>query len=101
MRSPKLFTLGAIYDGTATLLEAVVDGDYDQKLAQAFDFWDCVADNVSEWGRVKDGDLKPVELRQEYINTHAVVLWALGAVWAAPSCQRTRRVEGFRGPEDH
>ncbi|HSU57651.1 MAG TPA: DNA sulfur modification protein DndB [Candidatus Dormibacteraeota bacterium] len=80
LRSPKLFTLGAIYDGTAALLEAVVDADYDQKLAQALDFWESVADNMPEWGRVKDGDLKPVELRQEYINTHAVVLWALGAM---------------------
>src|SRR6266496_1703210 len=74
LRSPKLFTLSAIYDGTAALLEAVVDADYDGKLAQALDFWETVADNVLEWGRVKDGDMKPVELRQEYINTHAVVL---------------------------
>jgi DNA sulfur modification protein DndB len=80
LRSPKLFTLSAIYDGTAALLEAVVDGDYDEKLAEALEFWEGVADNILEWGRVKDGDLKPVELRQEYINTHAVILWALGAM---------------------
>jgi len=35
------------------------------------------------WGQVEAGDLKPAELRQEYICTHAVVLWALGAMGRA------------------
>jgi DNA sulfur modification protein DndB len=80
LRSPKLFTLGAIYDGTLALVETVETGDYERKLAQALEFWDAVTINISEWGRVASGDLKPVELRQEYINSHAVVLWALGAM---------------------
>ena len=80
LRSPKLFTLGAIHDGTKALLEAVTESDYDSKLGLAMEFWECVENNMPEWGRVKDGDLKPSELRQEYINTHAVVLWAVGAM---------------------
>ena len=80
LRSPKLFTLGAIYDGTLALLETVETGDYEMKLAQALEFWEAVAADIPEWGRVAEGDLKPVELRQEYINSHAVVLWALGAM---------------------
>ncbi len=80
LRSPKLFTLGAVYDGTLALLETVETGDYDVKLAQALEFWEAVAANVPEWGRIASGDLKPVELRQEHINSHAVVLWALGAM---------------------
>src|SRR5205823_4251294 len=80
LRSPKLFTLGAIYDGTLALLETVEQGGYERKLAQALEFWETVAAQMPEWGRVEAGDLKPVELRQEYINTHAVVLWALGAM---------------------
>src|SRR6266568_3612150 len=80
LRSPKLFTLGAVYDGTLALLETVAQGDYEQKLAQALEFWEAVATQMPEWGRVEAGDLKPVELRQEFINTHAVVLWALGAM---------------------
>lgn len=80
LRSPRLFTLGAIYDGTLALLETVPEGDYEQKLAQALEFWETVAAQMPEWGRVEADDLKPFELRQEYINTHAVVLWALGAM---------------------
>jgi DNA sulfur modification protein DndB len=80
LRSPKLFTLGAIYDGTLALLEAVTEVDYEQKLAQALEFWEGVAKSMPLWARVEAGDLKPAELRQEYICTHAVVLWALGAM---------------------
>src|SRR5204863_5913431 len=80
LRSPKLFTLGAIYDGTLALLETASQGDYEQKLAHALEFWETVAAKMPEWGRVEAGDLKPAELRQEYISTHAVVLWALGAM---------------------
>lgn len=80
LRSPKLFTLGAIYDGTLALLESVTEGDYEQKLAQASAFWETVAANMPLWGQVEAGDLKPAELRQEYIHTHAVILWALGAM---------------------
>ena len=80
LRSPKLFTLGAIYDGTVALLESVAENNYEQKLAEGLEFWETVAKNMPLWGQVEAGDLKPAELRQEYINTHAVVLWALGAM---------------------
>jgi DNA sulfur modification protein DndB len=80
LRSPKLFTLSAIYDATTALLGSVADDDYETKLAAAFDFWENVAANIREWQKVKDGDLKPWELRQEFIHSHAVVLWALGVM---------------------
>ena len=80
LRSPKLFTLGAVYDGTLALLETVESSDYEAKLAQALEYWETVTANIPEWGRVASGDLKPMELRQEHINSHAVVLWALGAM---------------------
>jgi hypothetical protein len=80
LRSPKLFTLGAVYDGTAALLDSVPGPDYEAKVAQALAFWEAVAANLTEWGRVESGDLKPVELRQEFIHSHAVVLWALGTM---------------------
>lgn len=80
LRSPKLFTLGAIYDGTAALLESVVQSDYEHKITEASEFWETVALQMRDWSRVESGELKPFELRQEYINSHAVVLWALGAM---------------------
>lgn len=80
LRSPKLFTLAAIYDATNALLGSVVDSEYDRKLAQALEFWEALAENMLEWEKVKNGDLKPTELRQEFIHSHAVVLWALGTM---------------------
>lgn len=80
LRSPKLFTLGSLYDATTGLLGSVAEPDFDEKLTLAVDFWESVASNLPEWGKVKNGDLKPFELRQEYIHTHAVVLWAIGAM---------------------
>jgi DNA sulfur modification protein DndB len=80
LRSPKLFTLSAIYDGTVALLDVVTDADYAAKLETALAFWESVAANIPEWSRVESGGLKPVELRQEFISSHAVVLWALGAM---------------------
>ena len=80
LRSPKLFTLSAIHDGTLALLDGVIESEYETKLGLAMEFWECVERSMPEWRRVRNGDLKPSELRQEYINTHAVVLWAIGAM---------------------
>ena len=80
LRSPKLFTLGAIYDATAAVLVGVTEEDFDPKRDLAIEFWEAVARHMPEWRKVKADDLKPVEVRQEFIHTHAVVLWAIGAM---------------------
>src|SRR6266704_5230743 len=80
LRSPKLFTLGAIYDSTLALLVTVSEPEFDVKTDLAIEFWLSVAANMPEWRKVKTGDLKPFEVRQEFIHTHAVVLWAIGAM---------------------
>jgi len=80
LRSPKLFTLGAIYDAASALLVSVSEPDFDQKRDLAFDFFRAVAENFPEWRKVKSADLKPYELRQEFIHTHATILWAIGAM---------------------
>jgi DNA sulfur modification protein DndB len=80
LRSPKLFTLAAIYDATGALLGSVIEDTYDHKLGVALEYWESVADQMLEWQKVKNNDLRPSELRQEYVHSHAVVLWALGAM---------------------
>lgn len=80
LRSPKLFTLGSLYDATAALLGAVNEEDIDAKTSLAIEFWDAVNGNLPEWNKVRSEDMKPLELRQEFIHTHAVVLWALGTM---------------------
>jgi DNA sulfur modification protein DndB len=87
IRSPKLFTLSTLYDANEELLGDKVDKkgskDYAAKLATAVDYWTAVAQVIPDWRRVKDGDLKAPELRQEKINTHAVVMRALGGMGRA------------------
>jgi DNA sulfur modification protein DndB len=86
VRSPKLFSLAALYDANKELLEPMTGGgDYshtNELVNVAIDYWTAVAKAIPEWERVKKGDLKPLELRQESISSHATVLRALGGVGA-------------------
>jgi len=87
LRSPKLFTLATLYDANQELLgDRIAKGpsrEYADKLALSVEYWSELASVMTDWKRVKDGDLKAAELRQEKINTHAVVIRALGGVGAA------------------
>jgi DNA sulfur modification protein DndB len=82
LRSPKLFTLATLYDANEELLSESIEKrgtkDYDEKLKLATEYWNQLAKVIDDWRRVKDGDLKAQELRQEKINTHAVVMRAFG-----------------------
>jgi DNA sulfur modification protein DndB len=84
MRSPKLLTMSAIYDANAELLGPKVEKpgtpQFKQKLATAVAYWNELAKAIPDWQKVKNGDLKAPALRQEKINTHAVVLRALGGM---------------------
>lgn len=87
LRSPKLFTLSTLYDANEELLGTKIEKpgtkDFKAKLSLATEYWNAVANVIPDWGKVKDGDLKAAELRQEKINTHAVVLRALGGLGKA------------------
>jgi DNA sulfur modification protein DndB len=83
IRSAKLFSLAALYDANEELLkEQPEDASKDQLVALAAEFWTAVSKAITEWSKVKNGDLKALELRQENISSHAVVLRALGAAGA-------------------
>jgi DNA sulfur modification protein DndB len=87
MRSPKLFTLSTLYDANEELIGSEVEKrgkkEYDQKLALAVEYWTALAGVIGDWDKVKKGELKAPELRQEKINTHAVVMRALGGAGRA------------------
>ncbi len=87
MRAPKLFTLATLYDANEELLGENVDKrgtkDYDDKLGLAVKYWTVLSGVITDWRKVRDGELKAPELRQEKINTHAVVLRALGGAGRA------------------
>ena len=78
-KSPKLFTLSAMHDATSALLESVTDDNQQEKESIAVDFWNAVTVNFPEWKRASEGDMKPMEVRAEYLHSHSVVLCALGS----------------------
>jgi DNA sulfur modification protein DndB len=82
--SPKLLTLSALYDANVELLGDVTDRPrspgFADKVKQATQYWMTVADAIPDWQRVSKGVLSASELRKERINTHSVVLRALGGI---------------------
>jgi DNA sulfur modification protein DndB len=83
VRSRKLFTLAALYDANEELLKHQIGKEEGTRMALiniATDYWTSVSKAIPDWVKVKDGELRAMELRQESISAHAVVLRALGAV---------------------
>ncbi len=80
VRSPKLFTLSSIYDATNELLGEENELTFNEAVARAIEYWTAVSKMIPAWGKVKSGEMKSVDLRQEYICAHSVVLRALGGV---------------------
>lgn len=84
LRSPKLLTLSALYDANSELLGAEIDKpstkSYKEKVTKATEYWIEVAKVIPDWQKVKNDELRAPALRQEKINTHGVVLRALGGV---------------------
>jgi len=87
-RSSKLFTLAALYDANSELFrwprsEKDEDGITVNEMVEiGVDFWNTVATSVPDWVRVKNEHLRAIELRQESICSHTVVLRAIGATGA-------------------
>lgn len=79
-RSSNLFTLSAIYQATAGLLGKregdSVDAE-DEDLA--IRFWSCMGELLPGWSDLLRGEMRPWELRSQYVHGHGVVLQALGA----------------------
>jgi DNA sulfur modification protein DndB len=87
IRSEKLFTLSTLYDANEELIGAKLEKpdtkEYREKLERAVTYWNAISRVIPDWERVKEGTLKAPMLRQEKINTHGVVLRALGSLGRA------------------
>jgi DNA sulfur modification protein DndB len=83
-RSPKLFTISALYEANEELLGKKIaeqgSSAYAQILKRAVEYWTEVSKVIPDWQKVKSGALSAAQVRQEKINTHAVVLRALGGM---------------------
>ena len=82
-RSRHLFTLSAIYYATRELLNGMVEIEPRKAAELALSFWETVASNIGEWGRVRQGDLSAGEVRANFIHTHGVVLQAMARAGSA------------------
>jgi len=86
IRSLKLFSLAALYDANEELLNGkltgAVDKDQSSLVETVTEYWTAVSKALPEWTKVRNGELKALELRQESLSSHAIVLRALGAVGA-------------------
>jgi DNA sulfur modification protein DndB len=84
LRSPNLFTISALYEANEELLGKNIPKKgstvYAEALKTAVEYWTELSKIIGDWQKVKNGELSASELRQEKINTHAVVLRALGGV---------------------
>jgi DNA sulfur modification protein DndB len=84
LRSPNLFTISVLYEANEELLGKKIDQKgspaYVELLNTAVAYWTALSKIINDWQKVKNGELRASELRQEKINTHAVVLRALGGV---------------------
>jgi DNA sulfur modification protein DndB len=85
-KSAKFVTLSILYDANKQLLGKLPDGaeDDEQEMEKATEtaerFWEAVTDAIPAWGEIRNGTLRPAESRMEFVHSHGVVIWALGAV---------------------
>lgn len=77
-RSRKLFTLSALYNACADLVDELATGHLDTDADLAREYWEAVAKHFPMWLQVRDGRMPASELREGYIHAHGIALQALG-----------------------
>lgn len=78
-RSPKLFTLSAIYQATMALLHKKhndMTEESDHEISR--EYWTLLGEMIPEWRLAITKQVSAVELRQNYVHSHGVALHALG-----------------------
>jgi DNA sulfur modification protein DndB len=76
-----------LYDANSELFRSVAEGSENEPsinelAAVGTEFWQAVAAAMPQWGKVKAEHLRAVELRQESICSHTIVLRAIGGMGA-------------------
>lgn len=99
VRSRYFVTLSSLYDACRELLggERAMSGLKSDDAASAaeelcVEYWDRLSDLIGPWRAIKANEMKPAEARIEYIVSHSVAFWALGAAGS--------QVLGIRGRDD-
>ena len=81
-KSPKLFTLAALYDANKELLRDYADEPITENATRVASFWNAAAKNLPDWAKVRAGMKLAVDLRAEKIVSHSTVLRAIGSIGA-------------------
>lgn len=78
-RSDKLFSMNNLYEATKRLIKGY-DGDLEEQIQVAIEFWSCVAEDIPYWRQVFSGELSAKECRKNTVCSLGVVMIALGSV---------------------
>lgn len=76
--SSNLFTLNTFYSS----IKRTINGNNPDSNIERFliHYWNCVAENIVQWGELSKKEISKVDLRENYIVTQGVVIQALGQV---------------------
>ncbi len=77
-RSRKLFTLSAMYNACADLVNGLATGELEEDAKIARDYWEAVAKQFPAWLKVHEGTMPSSEIREGFIHSHGIALQALG-----------------------
>jgi DNA sulfur modification protein DndB len=74
--SAKLFTLNSFYSANKIIIGSL---DIDDNIREfCKNYWNMLVDNINEWKQLENKELAKKSLREEYIITQNVVLYAFG-----------------------
>lgn len=79
-KSPKLFTLAALYDANRELLKGREEEDILSNADMLTNYWKVVAQHMEDWNTVQSRHMEAGELRAAKISSHSTVLRALGGL---------------------
>ena len=77
-RSSKLFPFSGIYSASKYLINANEIKKIEPAVKLLGSFWETIGEQFNNWRGVRIGNLSSSEVRRDYINTHVVILQALG-----------------------
>ena len=77
-RSTKMFPFSGVYSATKYLVTDDYRKKVDQSTKKLIEFWNNVGNQFGKWTGVRTGNISASELRRDYINTHVVILQAIG-----------------------
>jgi len=79
-KSPKLFTLAALYDANRELLRGKEDDPIAENAEILRNYWATVAKHMPDWSSVFTRHKEASEMRAQGISSHSTVLRALGGL---------------------